>query len=71
MVLADSECTGGKLATELEKLLNDRAHLEEMSVAGQAISRPDAADQIAILAENAAKGNEHFGRQPGKENPGS
>jgi UDP-N-acetylglucosamine--N-acetylmuramyl-(pentapeptide) pyrophosphoryl-undecaprenol N-acetylglucosamine transferase len=46
-VLADSELTPARLATEVGALLGDRARLEAMAAAARAMAKPDAARRIA------------------------
>ena len=57
VLVPDAECTGARLAAELEPLLADPARLETMAAAARTLARPDAADDLAALVEAA-------GRQP-------
>jgi UDP-N-acetylglucosamine--N-acetylmuramyl-(pentapeptide) pyrophosphoryl-undecaprenol N-acetylglucosamine transferase len=55
VLLTDAECNGDTLVAQLEPLLADPDRLEAMSRAGRALARPDAADALADLVEEAAK----------------
>jgi UDP-N-acetylglucosamine--N-acetylmuramyl-(pentapeptide) pyrophosphoryl-undecaprenol N-acetylglucosamine transferase len=54
VLLPDAECTGERLAAELERLLADPARLEAMAAAARGLARPRAADDLAQLVEAAA-----------------
>jgi UDP-N-acetylglucosamine--N-acetylmuramyl-(pentapeptide) pyrophosphoryl-undecaprenol N-acetylglucosamine transferase len=54
ILVPDAECTGSRLATELEPLLVDRARLERMAAAARTLAKPHAADDLAALVEAAA-----------------
>ena len=54
VLVPDAECTGARLAAELERLLADPAGLEKMSAAARTLARPRAADDLADLVEAAA-----------------
>jgi undecaprenyldiphospho-muramoylpentapeptide beta-N-acetylglucosaminyltransferase len=54
LLVPDAECTGARLAAELETLLADSARLEAMAVAARTLARPRAADDLAALVEEAA-----------------
>jgi UDP-N-acetylglucosamine--N-acetylmuramyl-(pentapeptide) pyrophosphoryl-undecaprenol N-acetylglucosamine transferase len=56
VLVPDAECTGERLAAELEPLLADPARLEAMAVAARTLARPHAADDLARLVEAAAAG---------------
>ena len=56
VLVPDAECTGARLAAELEPLLADPARLEKMSAAARTLARPDAADDLAGVVEAAAAG---------------
>jgi undecaprenyldiphospho-muramoylpentapeptide beta-N-acetylglucosaminyltransferase len=56
VIVPDAECTGARLAAELEPLLADPARLERMSAAARMLARPEAADDLAYLVEAAAAG---------------
>lgn len=56
VVLADADLDGGRLADVVGSLLADPARLEAMGHAALALARPDAADQVAQLAERHARG---------------
>lgn len=56
LVVADAECTGERLAAELEPLLADPDRLAAMAEAMAASARPDAADRVAELVERVARG---------------
>ena len=54
VLVPDAECTGARLAAELEPLLADPARLEQMSAAARTLARPRAAEHLAELVEAAA-----------------
>jgi UDP-N-acetylglucosamine--N-acetylmuramyl-(pentapeptide) pyrophosphoryl-undecaprenol N-acetylglucosamine transferase len=54
VLVPDAECTGARLAAELEPLLADPARLEAMAKAARTLARPRAADDLAALVEAAA-----------------
>ena len=54
VLVPDAECTGARLAAELEPLLADPARLEAMSAAARTLARPQAADDLAQLVEATA-----------------
>lgn len=56
VVLADGACTGERLAGVLDELLGDVARRERMSEAARGLARPDAAERLADLVEEAAGG---------------
>lgn len=56
VVVPDGELDGARLVAEVDALLADPARLATMSHAARAASRPDAADAIAALAEEHARG---------------
>lgn len=56
VVVPDAELDGARLVAEVDALLADPARLAAMSAAARAASRPDAADAIAALAEEHARG---------------
>ena len=58
VLVPDAECTGARLAAELEPLLADPARLEAMAAAARTLARPDAADALAELVEAAADSHE-------------
>jgi undecaprenyldiphospho-muramoylpentapeptide beta-N-acetylglucosaminyltransferase len=51
VLVPDAECTGARLAAELEPLLADPARLEAMAAAARTLARPRAADDLAALVE--------------------
>jgi len=55
VLVPDAECTGARLAAELEPLLADPARLEAMGRAARTLARPDAADDLADLVESTAR----------------
>ncbi|CAN5605162.1 undecaprenyldiphospho-muramoylpentapeptide beta-N-acetylglucosaminyltransferase [soil metagenome] len=55
VVVPDADCTGERLARELEPLLADRGRLGAMATAMSAIARPDAAERVADLVEHVAR----------------
>jgi undecaprenyldiphospho-muramoylpentapeptide beta-N-acetylglucosaminyltransferase len=56
IVLADAECTGSRLAAEVEALLADPGRLAAMEAAMRRLARPDAAERVADLVEAHARG---------------
>jgi UDP-N-acetylglucosamine--N-acetylmuramyl-(pentapeptide) pyrophosphoryl-undecaprenol N-acetylglucosamine transferase len=56
VVVPDAELDGERLVAEVDALLSDPSRLERMASAGRAAARPDAADAIAALAEEHARG---------------
>ena len=56
VLVPDAECTGERLAAELEPLLADPARLEAMAAAARTLARPQAADDLAQLVEATAAG---------------
>ena len=54
VLVPDADCTGDRLAAELEPLLADPARLEAMAAAARRLARPRAADDLAKLVEAAA-----------------
>jgi undecaprenyldiphospho-muramoylpentapeptide beta-N-acetylglucosaminyltransferase len=54
VLVPDAECTGERLAAELEPLLADAGRLDAMAAAARTLARPDAAAQLAELVEAAA-----------------
>ena len=55
VLVPDAECTGARLAAELEPLLADPVRLEVMGQAARSLARPHAADDLAGLVESAAR----------------
>jgi UDP-N-acetylglucosamine--N-acetylmuramyl-(pentapeptide) pyrophosphoryl-undecaprenol N-acetylglucosamine transferase len=56
VVVADAELDGERLVAEVDTLLADPRRLEQMAAAGRAAARPDAAEAIAALVEEHARG---------------
>jgi UDP-N-acetylglucosamine:LPS N-acetylglucosamine transferase len=56
VLVPDAELDGSRLAAEVDRLLADAAARAAMSAAIRAWARPDAADAIAALAEEHARG---------------
>jgi UDP-N-acetylglucosamine--N-acetylmuramyl-(pentapeptide) pyrophosphoryl-undecaprenol N-acetylglucosamine transferase len=56
VVVPDGELDGDRLAAELDRLLDDPAALETMGRAARTLARPDAARDVALLAERHARG---------------
>ncbi|MGH9120925.1 MAG: hypothetical protein ACRDYC_03125, partial [Acidimicrobiales bacterium] len=54
-LLPDAEATPERLASILERLLEDPAELERMSAAAAGLGRPDAAEAVADLLEANAR----------------
>jgi UDP-N-acetylglucosamine--N-acetylmuramyl-(pentapeptide) pyrophosphoryl-undecaprenol N-acetylglucosamine transferase len=57
-LVPDAECTGTRLAAELEPLLAAPGRLEAMAAAARTLARPDAAHELAALVEAAANHHE-------------
>jgi UDP-N-acetylglucosamine--N-acetylmuramyl-(pentapeptide) pyrophosphoryl-undecaprenol N-acetylglucosamine transferase len=55
VVISDSECTGPRLATEIEVLATQRSRLVAMGRAAAAVGRPDAVSAVAALARAHAR----------------
>ena len=55
-LVRDAELDGARLQSEVEALLGDADRLGGMSKAASALGRHDAADQVAALAEEHARG---------------
>jgi UDP-N-acetylglucosamine:LPS N-acetylglucosamine transferase len=55
VVVPDAELSAERLAVELDALLADPARRDAMATAARAFARPDAASDIAELAERHAK----------------
>ncbi len=58
VLVTDAECTGARLAAELEPLLADHDRLETMAAAARTLARPDAAHELAALVEAVADHHE-------------
>jgi UDP-N-acetylglucosamine--N-acetylmuramyl-(pentapeptide) pyrophosphoryl-undecaprenol N-acetylglucosamine transferase len=56
VVVPDAELDGGRLVAEVDTLLADPRRLATMATAARAAARPDAADAIAALVEEHARG---------------
>lgn len=54
VLIPDAECDGARLRHEIDRLLARPDHLEAMGQAARAVGRPDAADRLADLVEQAA-----------------
>jgi len=55
-VITDAEVTGARLQSALESLLADPARLDSMARACKEVARPDAAQRVADLVEEQARG---------------
>ena len=55
VVVSDPECTGPRLATEIDSLAADRDRLPAMGAAAAAVGRPDAVSAVAALARSHAR----------------
>jgi UDP-N-acetylglucosamine--N-acetylmuramyl-(pentapeptide) pyrophosphoryl-undecaprenol N-acetylglucosamine transferase len=51
VVVADAECSGARLADELEAMRSPAGHLEEMRVGAASIGRPDAVAAVVAVVE--------------------
>jgi undecaprenyldiphospho-muramoylpentapeptide beta-N-acetylglucosaminyltransferase len=58
VIVSDAECTGPRLATELETLRSPPGNLEEMAKAAASMGRPDAVAAVVALVESLARGGE-------------
>lgn len=56
VLIPDAELDGDRLETELSRLVDDPATLVSMSAAAHRLGRPDAADRVAALVEEHARG---------------
>lgn len=55
MLVADDELTPERLVAAVGPLLDDPGRRQAMEVAGRALARPDAAEQVAMLMERHAR----------------
>jgi len=55
VVVADPQCTGPRLATELDTLASDLERLRAMGGAARLVGRPDAVTAVAALARSHAR----------------
>ncbi len=62
IVIADSECSGARLAREVAALLGDRPRLEAMAAASRSLARPRAAQDVAGELLDAAVASPRTGR---------
>ncbi|HUP70484.1 MAG TPA: undecaprenyldiphospho-muramoylpentapeptide beta-N-acetylglucosaminyltransferase [Acidimicrobiales bacterium] len=56
VIVPDAELTPERLMAELGPLLEDAGRRQAMEVAGRALARPDAAERVAALMEQYARG---------------
>lgn len=56
VVIPDDELDGDRLAAELDRLLADPLVLDAMGLAARSLARPDAARDVALLAQRHARG---------------
>lgn len=56
VLLPDDQCTGSRLATELDALLEEPGRLTSMADAAARLGRPDAVAAVAQLVESCAAG---------------
>jgi undecaprenyldiphospho-muramoylpentapeptide beta-N-acetylglucosaminyltransferase len=56
VVITDAELSGARLQSALESLLADPARLDSMARACKEVARPDAAQRVADLVEEQARG---------------
>jgi UDP-N-acetylglucosamine--N-acetylmuramyl-(pentapeptide) pyrophosphoryl-undecaprenol N-acetylglucosamine transferase len=66
VVVDDSACDGGRLATQLEGLLGDDRLLANMRTASASLGRPGALASVTALVEQVAAGKEVHGPQDRK-----
>jgi UDP-N-acetylglucosamine--N-acetylmuramyl-(pentapeptide) pyrophosphoryl-undecaprenol N-acetylglucosamine transferase len=64
VVVADSECTGPRLATEIDTLGADPGRLRAMGTAARRVGRPDAVTAVAALARSHARAPRRRARTP-------
>jgi UDP-N-acetylglucosamine:LPS N-acetylglucosamine transferase len=55
LVISDSECTGPRLAQEIDTLVSDPGRLAAMGAAARRVGRPDAVTAVAALARSHAR----------------
>jgi UDP-N-acetylglucosamine:LPS N-acetylglucosamine transferase len=55
VVIPDGECTGPRLATEIDALCSDPDRLPAMGAAAATVGRPDAVSAVAALARSYAR----------------
>lgn len=55
VVVADSECSGARLADELEAMRSPAGHLDEMRAGAASIGRPDAVAAVVAVVESHAR----------------
>lgn len=58
VLVPDAELDATRLAAEVDRLLDDPARLEVMGAAARGLARPDAAAEVAALAERHARRRE-------------
>ena len=51
LLLPDAECTGARLATEVDSMLSDPGRLRAMAAAAASVGRPDALDAVVEVVE--------------------
>ncbi|MBM3457222.1 MAG: UDP-N-acetylglucosamine--N-acetylmuramyl-(pentapeptide) pyrophosphoryl-undecaprenol N-acetylglucosamine transferase [Armatimonadetes bacterium] len=56
ILIPDAEFTGERLVVALEQLEQDRARLESMAAASRSLARPQAAEEVAHLLREVARG---------------
>jgi UDP-N-acetylglucosamine:LPS N-acetylglucosamine transferase len=62
VVVPDAQCTGPRLATEIDVLARDRERLLAMAGAARAVGRPDAVSAVAALVRTHARKTRPGGR---------
>jgi UDP-N-acetylglucosamine--N-acetylmuramyl-(pentapeptide) pyrophosphoryl-undecaprenol N-acetylglucosamine transferase len=70
VLVPDAECTGARLAAELEPLLADPTRLEAMAAAARTLARPHAADDLAALVEATAERRKDPAPPPSRQGSG-
>jgi UDP-N-acetylglucosamine--N-acetylmuramyl-(pentapeptide) pyrophosphoryl-undecaprenol N-acetylglucosamine transferase len=67
VVVLDRDCTGERLAAELERLLDTPDALERMGLAASAAGHRDAGERVAELIERSGRGVAAIGTPPRRE----
>jgi UDP-N-acetylglucosamine--N-acetylmuramyl-(pentapeptide) pyrophosphoryl-undecaprenol N-acetylglucosamine transferase len=62
LVISDAQCTGPRLAQEIDTLAADPGLLTAMGAAARRVGRPDAVTAVAALARSHARTSSHRAR---------